>query len=127
MFNNFSTLADLIEVNPKKASEYLMNLSKVYRYTLTHLESDTVTVQNAIKHNEHTSTHPLTIEISGDEGQITVCNNKRMVSATDSAHVGNHNIEERYRLLTNKKVIIDSIDDFYSITIPIISQKALKK
>lgn len=173
VFNNFSTLADLIEVNPKKASEYLMNLSKVYRYTLTHLESDTVTVQdeigylqrylmllkerfgdtitvkiapeisngngflppavlqmiveNAIKHNEHTISHPLTIEISGGDEQITVCNNKRMVSATDSAHVGNHNIEERYRLLTNKKVLIDSTDDFYSITIPIISQKALKK
>ena len=33
VFNNFSILADLIEVDPKRASAYLMNLSKVYRYT----------------------------------------------------------------------------------------------
>ena len=45
VFNNFSILADLIEVDPKRASEYLMNLSKVYRYTLSHLDHDTVTLQ----------------------------------------------------------------------------------
>ena len=42
VFNNFSILADLIEVDPKRASTYLMNLSKVYRYTLSHLDHDTV-------------------------------------------------------------------------------------
>ena len=49
VFNNFSILADLIEVDPKRASTYLMNLSKVYRYTLSHLNHDTVTLQEELE------------------------------------------------------------------------------
>lgn len=48
VFNNFSILADLIEVDPKRASEYLMNLSKVYRYTLSHIDHDMVTLQEEL-------------------------------------------------------------------------------
>ena len=49
VFNNFSILADLIEVDPKKASAYLMSLSKVYRYTLSHLDHNTVTLQEELE------------------------------------------------------------------------------
>ena len=49
VFNNFSILADLIEVNPKLASDYLMNLSKVYRYTLSHLDHSTVKLQEELE------------------------------------------------------------------------------
>ncbi|MCR5455838.1 MAG: histidine kinase [Bacteroidales bacterium] len=49
VFNNFSILADLIEVDSKRASEYLMNLSKVYRYTLTHLDHNTVTIKEELE------------------------------------------------------------------------------
>ena len=48
VFNNFSILADLIEVDPKRASDYLMNLSKVYRYTLSHLDHTLVTLQDEL-------------------------------------------------------------------------------
>ncbi len=53
VFNNFSILADLIEVEPRRASEYLMNLSKVYRYTLSHLDHDTVTLQEELTFLDH--------------------------------------------------------------------------
>jgi LytS/YehU family sensor histidine kinase len=49
VFNNFSILADLIEVNPKQASAYLMDLSKVYRYTLTHLDHSTVKLKEELE------------------------------------------------------------------------------
>ena len=166
VFNNFSTLAELIEVDPQKASKYLMNLSNVYRYALLHLEHDKVSLQdeltylrqylqllserfgdtirvniapevadgqgsvppavlqmmveNAIKHNEHTAAHPLTIDIFSDGQNITVRNNKRLVPVPESTQIGIHNIEERYRLLTRKKVKIEDGDDTYSITIPVI-------
>ncbi len=48
VFNNFSILADLIEVDQKKALAYLMNLSKVYRYTLSHLDHGTVSLQEEL-------------------------------------------------------------------------------
>lgn len=166
VFNNFSTLAELIEVDPRKASKYLMNLSNVYRYALSHLEHDKVSLQdeltylrqylqllserfgdtirvdispevadgqgsvppavlqmmveNAIKHNEHTVAHPLTIDISSDGQNITVRNNKRLVPVPESTQIGIHNIEERYRLLTRQKVRIEEESDSYAITIPVI-------
>ena len=166
VFNNFSILADLIEVNPKRASAYLMNLSKVYRYTLSHLDHETVTLQeelafldryltllqqrfgegiqiriadevaktqgklppaalqmlieNAIKHNEHTQARPLTIDVTVEGQHISVSNKKLPITTAESTNVGLHNILERYRLLTSKKVIINSTIDEYCVTIPLI-------
>ena len=166
VFNNFSILADLIEVNPKRASAYLMNLSKVYRYTLSHLDHETVTLQeelafldrylallqqrfgegiqiriadevaktqgklppaalqmlieNAIKHNEHTQARPLIIDLTVKGQHISVSNKKLPITTAESTNVGLHNIMERYRLLTSKKVIINSTIDEYCVTIPLI-------
>ena len=166
VFNNFSILADLIEVNPKRASEYLMNLSKVYRYTLSHLDHETVTLQeelafldrylsllkqrfgegiqvriadevnqlqgklppaalqmlieNAIKHNEHTKERPLIIDVTAEGQHISVSNKKQLITNAESTSVGQHNIVERYRLLTSQKVVISSTQDEYCVTIPLI-------
>jgi LytS/YehU family sensor histidine kinase len=166
VFNNFSILADLIEVDPKRASAYLMNLSKVYRYTLQHLDHSTVSLQeeldflqrylallqqrfgdgivveirpdvarrqgalppaalqmlieNAIKHNEHTTARPLHIFVTSDEGHISVSNRKQPITTAESTHVGQHNIAERYRLLTDQKVMISDSQDEYCVTIPLI-------
>ena len=169
VFNNFSILADLIEVDPKRASNYLMNLSRVYRYTLSHLDHETVSLQeeleflmrylallqqrfgegiqvrianevihcegsvppaalqmlieNAIKHNEHTLAHPLIIDVTTDGQRISVNNKKQPISTGESTHVGQHNIAERYRLLTNKKVEIRETANSYCVTIPVLSGK----
>ena len=166
VFNNFSILADLIEVNPKRASAYLMNLSKVYRYTLSHLDHDTVTLQeelafldrylallqqrfgegiqvriadevaktqgklppaalqmlieNAIKHNEHTKERPLVIDVTAEGQHISVSNRKQPITTAESTSVGQHNIVERYRLLTSQKVTISNTQDEYCVTIPLI-------
>jgi len=166
VFNNFSILADLIEVDPKRASEYLMNLSKVYRYTLSHLDHETVTLQeelafldrylallkqrfgegiqvriadevaktqgklppaslqmlieNAIKHNEHTKERPLIIDVTADGQRISVSNKKQPITNAESTSVGQHNIVERYRLLTSQKVTISNTQDEYRVTIPLI-------
>ena len=166
VFNNFSILADLIEVDPKRASDYLMNLSKVYRYTLSHLDHETVTLQeelafldrylallkqrfgegiqvrvtpevallqgklppaalqmlieNAIKHNEHTKARPLIIDVTAEGQCISVSNKKQLITNAESTSVGQHNIVERYRLLTSQKVAISNTQDEYSVTIPLI-------
>ena len=167
VFNNFSILADLIEVDPKQASDYLMNLSKVYRYTLSHLDHEKVTLQeelafldrylallkqrfgegiqvriadevgrcegslppaalqilieNAIKHNEHTQACPLLIDVSCDGRYISVSNRKQPITNAQSTSVGQHNIVERYRLLTSQKVVISNTNDEYCVSIPLIS------
>ncbi len=155
VFNNFSILADLIEVDPKRASTYLMNLSKVYRYTLSHLDHDTVTLQEELafldrylallqqrfgegiqvriadevaktqgklplKHNEHTKERPLVIDVTAEGQHISVSNRKQPITTAESTSVGQHNIVERYRLLTSQKVVINDTFDEYRVTIPLI-------
>jgi two-component system, LytTR family, sensor kinase len=169
VFNNFSILADLIEVDPKRASNYLMNLSKVYCYTLSHLDHSTVSlhaeldflqrylsllqqrfgegiqiriadetsrcegslppaalqmlIENAIKHNEHTAARPLVIDVKADGKRIRVSNKKQPITTVESTNIGQHNIAERYRLLTDKKVEISETTDEYCVTIPLICKK----
>jgi LytS/YehU family sensor histidine kinase len=49
VFNNINVLANAIEEDPKKASELLMNVSKLYRYTLTHIGHDSVPLQEELE------------------------------------------------------------------------------
>lgn len=48
MFNNFSTLAGLINEDTKLANGFLDNLSKVYRYMIINLKKNLVTLQEEI-------------------------------------------------------------------------------
>ena len=70
VFNNFSILADLIEENPQKASAYLMDLSKVYRYTLSHLEHRTVSLREELDFLDRYLT--LLKERFGDSIQVNI-------------------------------------------------------
>ncbi len=168
VLNNFSILASLIKVDTNKAYDFLLSLSKVYRYVLNHIDHDTVSIkdeleflchyknllnkrfgdsiilnisdklydcegelppaslqlliENAIKHNEHTHTHPLAIDVECDGSLISVSNQKRSISTSLEGSVGHHNIIERYRLLTNEKVLINETNNKYCVTIPIIKK-----
>lgn len=48
MFNSLSALAYLIETKPKLAEKYVIRLSKIYRYILGYMDTDTVTIKEAI-------------------------------------------------------------------------------
>lgn len=48
LFNNFSTLQSLIDINPVLASEFLNKLSDVYRYLTEHRDENFVTVQKEL-------------------------------------------------------------------------------
>jgi len=45
LFNNLNTLDDLIDRDTAMAKAYLHRLSKIYRYSITNLENDVVTLQ----------------------------------------------------------------------------------
>ena len=48
LFNNFSTLSDLIETNKELAEDFLSHLSKVYRHILRNLNRDLICVADEI-------------------------------------------------------------------------------
>jgi two-component system LytT family sensor kinase len=49
LFNSFNSLAGLIEINHKKASYFIEELSNVYRYTLTESEEMVVSLQKELQ------------------------------------------------------------------------------
>ncbi|HWV66268.1 sensor histidine kinase [Chitinophaga sp.] len=74
LFNNFSILTQLIEINKEAALEFLSSLAKVYRYILTTGKKDIVTLDEELKFLEtyfhlikirHGETIHLSIDVSG--------------------------------------------------------------
>ena len=81
-------------------------------------------VDNCIKHNTISSNKPLMIKIFDDENSITVENNLQLKQSTESTGQGLKNIEGRYRFLSNEPIKIVSDDKYFSVTIPLINNKA---
>jgi LytS/YehU family sensor histidine kinase len=81
-------------------------------------------IENAIKHNEITSDHPLIIKLSQDGEYLRMWNSVRIkeVALQESTHMGLANIQSRYQALTDQKVLIEDTEDEFSVSIPLINK-----
>ena len=79
-------------------------------------------VDNCIKHNIISSQHPLTIKIHDDGKNITVVNNLQRKQSVESTGQGLKNIEGRYRFIAGEAVKIESDENHFSVTIPLINK-----
>jgi two-component system, LytTR family, sensor kinase len=81
-------------------------------------------VENALKHNEISKAHPLSIDVFLAENKeyIVVKNNlQKKNNVADSTGVGLENIKSGYKFLSDKEVIINQDNDFFIVNIPIIA------
>ncbi len=170
LFNNFSTLASIIEENQETAVNFVQELSNVYRYVLqTRVHSlipvkeelsfiqsylflmtkrfgknltVSITVpekfhnlyilpfslqlliENAIKHNIISLKKPLTIEIYVHDDNIVIRNNlQKKTIPLKSTHMGLANIENRYKLVSDKQVRIITSDLEFRVELPLLSER----
>jgi two-component system, LytTR family, sensor kinase len=78
-------------------------------------------VENAIKHNVVSNERPLHIKISENENYLSVQNNVQEKKIFEkSTKVGLENIQNRYRLLTDRQVEIIKNTDFFLVKIPLL-------
>ena len=78
-------------------------------------------IENAVKHNEISDSHPLEIKIFCAEDILIVSNNKQKRTIMPSTtKIGLHNICERYRFLTKKELIIEDTNDSFTVKIPLL-------
>ncbi len=78
-------------------------------------------LENAVKHNVVTASRPLHINVFEKNGMLCVSNTlqeKQVVKK--SSGVGLHNIQQRYHLLTDKKVNITKTATEFSVAIPML-------
>ncbi len=78
-------------------------------------------IENCVKHNEISGSHPLTIRIVRKGDCLMVENNLQPKSmAPDSLQTGLSNIRQQYRYFTNKEIVVAEADLSFSVAIPLI-------
>ncbi len=83
-----------------------------------------ILVENAIKHNTFSRTEPLHIDISVDSDNfLVVTNNLRLrESYVQSTGIGLTNIQNRYKLITDKEPFFEKADKRFIARIPLIME-----
>ena len=81
-------------------------------------------LENAVKHNVITSEKPLRIRVFEEDGCLVVTNNlqeKQVVKR--SSGVGLRNIQQRYSILSNRKVSINKTASEFSVKLPMLTKQ----
>ena len=79
-----------------------------------------VLVENAVKHNEISQNHPLTVTIFSEAASIYVQNKIRPRSTlAEGTKNGLLNLEKRYALLRKQKIVIRAENGIFSVQLPL--------
>ncbi|MFS4491431.1 2TM domain-containing protein [Maribacter sp. 2308TA10-17] len=84
-------------------------------------------LENAVKHNVVTSERPLHIKVFERDGMLQVSNNlqeKQVVKK--SSGVGLTNIQQRYAILTDRRVRIEKTASDFSVQLPMLTKQVSK-
>ena len=78
-------------------------------------------VENAIKHNEFTDNNPLTIHVSVFSNYVVIKNLiKPKNYASPTSRIGLNNLDNRYKLITKRNIIIENNFRFFTVKLPIL-------
>jgi hypothetical protein len=81
-------------------------------------------LENAVKHNVVTGAKPLHIKVFEQEGYLVIRNNLQEKTVVNkSSGVGLRNIQQRYQILTDRKVLIDKSRDTFQVSIPMLTRQ----
>lgn len=75
-------------------------------------------LENAVKHNEFTESDPLLISLRINNGWVEVANNLKFKNVRNTSQIGLRNLNERYRLLTGKEVVVEKTDREFRVKLP---------
>ncbi|WP_159466705.1 sensor histidine kinase [Dyadobacter sp. 3J3] len=79
-------------------------------------------VENAVKHNQMSVTYPLVITICIEDDFLVIRNPIQLRAPTEvSTGIGLNNIINRYKLLVNKPVLVENLQNLFVVKIPLIS------
>jgi two-component system, LytTR family, sensor kinase len=80
-----------------------------------------ILVENAIKHNEFSDAQPLLINIELNNHYLKVSNNiKSKPYLVTSTNIGLKNLSARYRIVCNKDIEVESINNCFQVKLPLI-------
>lgn len=78
-------------------------------------------IENCIKHNVVSKTNPLEIRIHLTNEYLSVGNKiQPKIHSEDSTKIGLENIQKRYELLMNKRIVITKTEDYFAVKLPLV-------
>jgi sensor histidine kinase YesM len=78
-------------------------------------------VENAIKHNDFTDANPMTINVSVSSSFVVIRNAiKPKNYAPPTSKIGLKNLDNRYKLITKRNIIIENNFKFFTVKLPIL-------
>lgn len=84
-----------------------------------------ILIENAVKHNITSAKKPLKIKIYNRDGFVVVENNLQKKDQNyGSTKLGLANIKSRYKLLINRKIIVEETKESFKVKLPIIKNNA---
>lgn len=79
-------------------------------------------IENAVKHNTITSSLPMRIEISAEEGYIVVSNARHpKLQAEESTGIGLRNLSSRYELVVGRNIEVAADEKRFIVKLPLIA------
>ena len=98
----------------------LVNEDKADQYLIPPISLQ-ILVENAIKHNEFSEKLPLTIEIKLVNDELVINNPVRKKTLRKpTSKIGLQNLRERYRLITNKEIVINEGENDFNVALPVL-------
>lgn len=78
-------------------------------------------VENAIKHNDFSDKNPLTIHVAISSNYIVVRNAMHPKTYNlPSSRIGLNNLDNRYKLITNRNIVIENNTQSFSVRLPVL-------
>ena len=78
-------------------------------------------IENIIKHNQGDQANPLVVEVNFENDACSIKNEIRTkLTSVESTQTGLKNLEARYRLLSDKKMVIVKLSDSFEVKIPLL-------
>lgn len=76
-------------------------------------------IENVIKHNSITVSHPIEISITAANSWLTVTNTLRPKKNAETAGIGLKNLSNRCRMILRREVEVQRTENFFTVKIPL--------
>jgi sensor histidine kinase YesM len=112
----------LLQIRFEKAVQLKVNINEpaLNQYLIPPISLQ-ILAENAIKHNEFSEATPLLLEIEMKNNELIVHNRvRRKTLRKASSKIGLQNLGERYKLTTNKEIVIEEDEKNFTVSLPIL-------
>ena len=112
----------LLEIRFERAIQLKMDIeSELLDHYLIPPISLQILLENATKHNEFSQNNPLIIQIRLEENELTISNESRhKLIRKPSSGIGLQNLNERYKLTTEKSIHVTESDNHFYVLLPVL-------